>query len=112
MHCLRPASVSVEQLLARTLQEVTYGSLSDAILEMHVYPTKDELLSCIMACLAECVVVEMPVVTVVVEDFYSVLCSKLFKAILAAIVSSDAVLSWRWMKGRWLKWSLMTVATM
>ncbi len=46
---------------------------------MDIYPTKDELLSCIMACPAERVVVEVPLVTVVVEDFYPVLCSKLFK---------------------------------
>jgi hypothetical protein len=73
--------MSVEKLLACALQETLYGSLNDAILEMHVYPTKGELLSCIVACLAECVALEMPIVTVVVEDFNPMLCGKLFKDI-------------------------------
>ncbi len=85
MHCLSPASTSVEELLARALPEVAYyGSLSDAVLEMHVCPIKGELLSCIVICLAECVVVETPIVTVLVEDFYPMLCGKLFKSIFGS----------------------------
>ena len=79
MHCLWPATMIMKQLLVCALQEVPNGSLSDAILEMRIYPTKGEHLSYIMAYLAEGFVVEMPVVTVVVEDFYPVLCTKLFK---------------------------------
>ncbi len=70
----------MKQLVAHALQEVTNSSLGDAMLEMRVYPTKGELLSCVLACHAECVVKQPSVVTVVVEDFYSVLCSKLFKS--------------------------------
>jgi hypothetical protein len=40
VHCLRPAGISVEQLLARSLQEVTNGLLGNAILEVRVYATK------------------------------------------------------------------------
>jgi hypothetical protein len=72
-----------------------YGSLSNAILEMHIYPQKGEFLSCLVACLAECFVVELPIVTVVVEYFFPVLCSKLFKGVLVALVSSDDASSWR-----------------
>ncbi len=46
----------MEQLLVRALLEVANGSLGNAILEMRVYPTKGELLSCVVTCLAECVV--------------------------------------------------------
>ncbi len=95
MHCLWPASVGVKQLLLRALQEVTNSSLGNAILEMRVYPTKGELLSCVVACLAECVVKEMPISIVVVEDFYPCSAANCSKAILVAIVSSDVVSSWR-----------------
>jgi hypothetical protein len=44
--------------------------------------TEGELLPCIVACLFEGLVVEMSVVTVVMEDLDSILCSILLKGIL------------------------------
>ncbi len=58
----------MEQLLAHALQEVLDGSLGNAILEVAIYPTKGELLPCVMACLSEDVVVEASVVAMVVKD--------------------------------------------
>jgi hypothetical protein len=62
--------------------------LGNAILEMHVYTTKGELLLCVMAGLWEDVVVEMPIVAVVVLDSHTALayCSKVH---LLATVSAD-----------------------
>ncbi len=77
---LWPVGARVEQLLARTLREVSDGLLGNAILEVGVYPTKGELLSCIVACLLEGVVVKAPVVAVVVHDFDSVFSCVLFKS--------------------------------
>ncbi len=68
VHCLRPAGASVEQLLAHALREVANVSLSNAILKMGMYPAKGELLSCVMACSAEGVVMETPIVTVVIAS--------------------------------------------
>ncbi len=68
---LGPVGVCMKQLLACAFQEVLDGSLGNAILEVGIYVTKGGLLSCIVACLSECVVVKLPVVTVVVEDLHS-----------------------------------------
>jgi hypothetical protein len=77
---LWPVGAHVEQLLARALQEVSDGLLSNAILEMGIYPTKDDMLPCAMACLSEGIVVKLPIVAVVVHDFDSVLGRVLFKS--------------------------------
>jgi hypothetical protein len=59
-------------------------------------PHKGEYLSCIVACLAECIAKEPPIVTVVVKYSYPVLYGKLFKGIFCS----------HWgMKRRRLKWS-------
>ena len=68
VHCLRPASVCVEQLLARALREIADGALGDAILEMGIHAAEGELLSRIMAGLPEGIVGEAPIVAVVVLD--------------------------------------------
>jgi hypothetical protein len=73
---LKPASASVQQLLARTLREIADGALGDAILEVSVYATEGELLARVMARLLECIVRETTVVTVIMLIFYSVLGGK------------------------------------
>ena len=79
MHCLRPASACVEQLLACALREIADRALGDAILEVGIHAAEGELLSCVVAGLLEGVVVEAPVVTVVVEYLHAVLGSKCFE---------------------------------
>ncbi len=46
---------------------------------MHVYATKCELLSCVVACLLEGIVVKSPIVAVVVQDFHFMFGCVLFK---------------------------------
>ncbi len=76
---LGPVGVRIEQLLAHALQDIADGLLSEAILEVPIYATKYELLSCIMTCLLEGVLMESPLVAVVVEDFHSVFSRVLLK---------------------------------
>ncbi len=66
---LGPAGARVEQLVVHALQEVLDGLLGNAILELGIHPTKSELLSRIVACLLEGVVVKTPIVAVVMEYF-------------------------------------------
>ncbi len=73
MHCLRPASACVEQLLACALQEIEDGALGNTILEVGIDAAEGELLSCIVAGLPEGVVLEAPIVAVVAEDLHAVL---------------------------------------
>ena len=79
MHCLRPASACVEQLLACALREIADRALGNAILEVGIHATEGELLSRVMAGLLEGVVVEAPVVAVVVEYLHAVLRGKCLK---------------------------------
>ena len=53
MHCLRPASAGVEQLLVHAFREIVDGALGDAILEVGVDATEGELLSSVVAGLLE-----------------------------------------------------------
>jgi hypothetical protein len=71
VHCLRPASTCVEQLLASAFGEVADGLLGDAILEVGIDAAEGELLSRIVAGLLEGVVKEATVVTVVVLDLHT-----------------------------------------
>jgi hypothetical protein len=73
VHCLRPASVSMQQLLAHALQEVADGVLGNAILEVSVYATEGELLALLVACLLECIIGKPTVVAVVMLNFYAML---------------------------------------
>ena len=84
MHCLRPASTCVEQLLARALREIVDGVLGDAVLKMSIHTTESELLSHVVAGLLEGVVVEVPVVAVVVEYLHAVLGSECLEGALAS----------------------------
>ncbi len=72
MHCLRPASTCVEQLLASAFGEVADGVLGDAILEVGIDAAEGELLLRIVAGLLEGVVEEVTVATVVVLDLHTV----------------------------------------
>ncbi len=72
VHCLRPASTCVEQLLASAFGEVVDGALSDAILEVGIDAAEGELLSRVLAGLLEGVVVEVTIVAVVVLDLHTV----------------------------------------
>ncbi len=80
---LGPAGMRVEQLLACALQEVLDGLLGNAVLEVGVHATKGELLSSVMACLSEGIVMKSPIVTVVVEDLTPCSAKYCFKASLA-----------------------------
>ncbi len=53
--------------------------LGNAILKVVIDPTEGKLLPCVMACLSEGVVVKTSIVTVVMEDLDSMLCSVLLK---------------------------------
>ena len=68
MHCRRPSSASVQELLACAFGEVADRALGNAILEVGVYATEGKLLACIVACLPEGIVGEAPIVAVVVLD--------------------------------------------
>ncbi len=76
VHCLRPASASMQQLLARDLQEVADGVLGNAILEVSIYATEGELLALLVACLLECIVGKLTIVAVVMLIFYAMLSGK------------------------------------
>ena len=73
MHCLRPASACVEQLLACAFREISDRALGDAILEMSIDSAEGELLSRVMAGLFEGVVLEVPIIAVVMLDSHAVL---------------------------------------
>jgi hypothetical protein len=54
------------------------------LLEVGIYPTKGELLPCIMASLLEGIVVEASVVAVIMEDLDSMFCRLLFEGKLGS----------------------------
>ncbi len=81
VNCLQPASVGVQQLLARALREIADGALSDAILEVGVYATEGELLARILARLLERIVGESTIVAVIILNFYTVLGGKGLKGV-------------------------------
>jgi hypothetical protein len=89
VHCLRPSSASLKQLLARALQEVADGLLGDAILEVSVYATEGEFLVLLVACLLEHIVGESTVVAMIMLNFTPCLAAKDSKACLAATVLTD-----------------------
>jgi hypothetical protein len=64
--CLWPAGARMEQLLPCAFLEVSNGLLGNAVLEVGIYPTEGELLSCFVACLSEGIVVEASVVAMIV----------------------------------------------
>ncbi len=69
VHCLRPASASVKQLLTGTIQEVADGLLGNAILKVCIYVTEGKLLALFVAGLFERVIGKSPVVAMVMLNF-------------------------------------------
>ncbi len=65
VHCLRPASACVEQLLPRALGEVADTALGDPILKMGIDAAEGELLLGLVAGLFEGVVLEAAIVAMV-----------------------------------------------
>jgi hypothetical protein len=82
VHCLRPASTHVKQLLACALREVSDRVFGYAILEVSIHATEDELLALLMAGLFESIVSETTVVAVVVLNFYAMLSGEGLKGML------------------------------
>ncbi len=78
----RPALVRMEELLPRTLPEISDGFLCNAILEVGIDPTEGELLSFGAAAVLEGVVCKTSFVAVVVEDADAVLFGEVLKASL------------------------------
>ena len=76
MHCLWPASTSVKQLFMCALQEVADGLLGDAILKVCVYATEGKLLALFVAGLFEHVIGKLPIVAMVMLNFYAILGGK------------------------------------
>jgi hypothetical protein len=78
----RPALACMEELLPRTLPEISDGFLCNAILEVGIDPTEGELLSFGAAAVLEGVVCKLSVVAVVVEDADAVLLGKVLEGLL------------------------------
>ncbi len=110
MDCLQPSGTLLEQLLASTFQEALDGLLDNSILKVDIYPTKGELLPCVVACLLEGVVVEASVVAVVVQDFDSVFCRVLFEGKLGSKCFVGLVIKLELENWIWPKWLTKTVA--
>jgi hypothetical protein len=62
--------------IACALGNVADGALGNAILEVGVYATEGKMLACVVACLLEGIVGEVPIVAVVVLDSNSMLGSE------------------------------------
>jgi hypothetical protein len=78
----RPALAHMEELLPRTLPEISDEFLCDAILEVGIDPTEGELLSFGAAAVLEGIVCKMSFVAVVVEDADAVLLGKVLEGLL------------------------------
>jgi hypothetical protein len=72
----------MEELLPRTLPEISDGFLCNAILEVGIDPTEGESLSFCTAAVLEGIVCKSSVVAVVVEDADAVLLGKVLKGSL------------------------------
>ncbi len=78
----RPALAHMEELLLRTLLEISDGFLCNAVLEVGIDPTEGELLSFGAAIVLEGIVYKMSIVAVVVEDADAVLFGEVLKGSL------------------------------
>ena len=78
----RPALAHMEELLPRTLLEISDGFLCNAILEVGIDPTEGESLSFCTAAVLEGVVCKMSVVAVIVEDADAVLFGEVLEGLL------------------------------
>ena len=82
MHCRGPASLGVQELLACACRKVADRALGDAILEVGVYATQGESLSCVFSCLFKCIVFKSSVVAMVMKDSHAVVGGELFECAL------------------------------
>ena len=82
MHHYRPASTSMEQLLAGALQQIPNYTLGNFILKVGIHATKSKLLVVGLTCLLEGIVDKLSVVTVIVLDADAMLSGKLLKHLL------------------------------
>ncbi len=78
----RLALARMEELLPRTLPEISDGFLCNAILAVGIDPTEGELLSFGAAAVLEGVVCKTSLVAVVVEDADAVLLGEVFEGLL------------------------------
>jgi hypothetical protein len=78
----RPALARMEELLSRTLPEISDGFFCNAILEVGIDPTEGESLSFSTAAVLEGIVCKSSVVAVVVEDADAVLLGKVLEGSL------------------------------
>jgi hypothetical protein len=78
----RPALARMQELLPRTLPEVSDGFLCNAILEVGIDPTEGESLSFCTAAVLEGVVCKSSVVALVVEDADVMLLGEVFEGLL------------------------------
>ncbi len=76
VHCLWPASASVQQLLVRALQEFADGLLGNAILKVCINATEGKLLVLFVAGLFERVIRKSPIVPMVMLNFYAIVGGK------------------------------------
>ena len=72
----------MQQLLARALRQVANRALGNSILEMGVHAAKGELLSRLVACLSEGVVLESAIVAMIVQNFNTVVSGELLEGTL------------------------------
>ena len=77
----RPALARMEELLQRTLLEISDGFLCNAILEVGIDPTEGESLSFGAAAVLEGIVCKTSIVAAVVEDTDAVLLGKVLEGL-------------------------------
>ncbi len=73
VHCLWPACAGMKQLLTHAHREVTDSLLGNAILEVSVHGIEGKMLALLVASLLERVFRELPIVTMIMLNFYAVL---------------------------------------
>ncbi len=78
----RPALACMEELLLRTLPEISNGFLRNAILEVGIDTTEGELLSLSTAAVLEGIVCKLSVVAMIMKDADAVLLGKVLKGLL------------------------------
>ena len=92
----RPALARMEELLPRTLLEISDGFLGNAILEVGVDLTEGELLPFGTAAVLEGVVCKSSIVAVGVEYAYAVLLGEVFKGLFGFHGLLEGSLAMRW----------------
>ncbi len=78
----QPLVPCVEQLLSRTLTEVTNGLFGYFILKMSIDATEGKLLICTCACVLEVIIGESTIVAMVVKNLHAMLFGKVLEGLL------------------------------